>query len=80
MTTTNGTTDKRKNVELTDAERRLLNDLVNHETYFGQCASETTLKSAFDRGLVYTVGHNGDLRPLVRPTRKGIRHQMKKEA
>lgn len=70
-----GMADKRKNVELTPGERRLLNDLVRFETYLGQEAAERTLKEALDHGLVYTVGHNRDLRPLVRPTKKGIQHQ-----
>lgn len=75
-----GMADKRKNVQLTPGERRLLNDLVRFETYLGQAASEMTLKAALDHGLVYTVGHNRDLRPLVRPTKKGIRHQKAKGA
>jgi hypothetical protein len=71
------TNDKRKNVELTPGEYRLLHDLTRYETYYGQLASEETLRTALDAGLVVTFDHDKNLRPLVRPTKKGIRHLTK---
>lgn len=67
--------DKRRNVELTPGEYRLLNDLVQFEDYMGQAASEDTLRTALAAGLVKSVGRNSIGRPFVRPTRKGVRHQ-----
>lgn len=71
--------DKRKNVVLTSGEYRLLNDLVRFEEYLGQCASEETLRTALQAGLVMEVGHDKNLRPMVRPTTKGRRHQRAAE-
>lgn len=67
--------DKRKKVELTSGERRLLNDLVWFEDYLGQAADNDALNSADDAGLVEIVGRNKVGRPYVRPTKKGLRHQ-----
>jgi hypothetical protein len=74
---TRRTGDKRRNVELTPGEYRLLNDLARHKRYFGQLASEETLRTALAAGLVREVGSDAYGRPLVRPTRKGERHQRR---
>lgn len=74
------TVDKRRNVELTPGEYRLLNDLVGFEEYLGQCASEETLRTAIAAGLVRVVGRNEIGRPFVRPTRKGKCHQIRASA
>jgi len=71
------TKDKRRNVNLTPGERRLLNDLVRFEKYQGQLASEDTLRTAISAGLVRVIGENDVGRPYVRPTRKGERHQAR---
>jgi len=71
------TNDKRKNVELTPGEYRLLNDLVRFDNYLGQQAREDTLRTALAAGLVEAIDRDKNLRPLVRPTKKGVRHLKK---
>ena len=71
------TKDKRRNVTLTDGERRLLNDIVELDGYRGQLTTEETIRTALEAGLVETVGSNANGRPYVRATRKGRAHQRR---
>jgi hypothetical protein len=77
MKMTKRSNDKRRKVELTPGEYRLLNDLVRFEGYLGQLASEETIRTALSAGLVRSVGRNEIGRPLVRPLRKGENHQKR---
>lgn len=66
--------DKRKNVALTVGEWGLLRDLSSGRNQ-GQLATEETLRTALEAGLVETIGTVKETgRPLVGITSKGKRH------